>query len=197
MVLRKESEIVVEAKDREAKPENIESEAPDTTEEEATESVDVVDSTPARKKESIRKKSIPLLDEEHRMSAVIEASDGEVAKVGNHTETTIEVPPPSQPEADPSKPSSIASPAAPPSDPSLQLDCRKVSNMSSSSDWSWPSVQGQDKPREGGTAAGAGGLSLVLPEGPSRRISTLAPAEVDSPLATKVDKFTMIPHPGK
>ena len=52
--------------------ENIESEAPDTTEEEATESVDVVDSTPARKKESIRKKSIPLLDEEHRMSAVIE-----------------------------------------------------------------------------------------------------------------------------
>ena len=40
-------------------------------------------------------------------------------------------------------------------------------------------------------------LILSIPEGPSRRISNLAPGKVNSPLATKVDKFTMIPHPGK
>lgn len=205
MILRKESEIVEEVKVKDIKTENVESEAPAPVaadQDNVVEATDVVDNTPVKKgkEASVRKKSIPLLDQEHRMQvedqdhspAIREESEAKVALVQTMTEVA--------PTASLSSvaPSSISSPAPPPSNPSLQTGeaGRKTSDVSTSSNWSWPSVEGQDRHREN-QSPGAGGLNLGLPTSPSRRISTLAPAQVDDPLATQVDKFTMIPHPGK
>jgi len=202
MVLRKESEVV---EGKETKEESVETEEPATaaseqeTVEKAVEGADVVDTTPRKKKsESIRKKSIPLLDQEHRMSLVLEACEAELPVAEPQTVINTEVLSKSTAEAESSSvvsaasPAAPASPAPPPANPSLQPEVRKGSTVSSSSDWSWPSEHGQTKIRQDAQPG-----ALGLPEGTSRRISTLAPAQVDSPLATKVDKFTMIPHPGK
>merc|ERR1712110_1224989 len=70
---------------------------------------------------------------------------------------------------------------------------RKISEVSTSSGWSFSSQgENEDSVRGPGTS-----LGLETAEERSRRLSKLPPAEVNDPKATKVDKFVMIPHPGK
>jgi len=195
LILRKESEVVLDEKKVMEEITKISTAVPNTTEaevgEEATEIAD--DNNPVKKKrESTRKKSIPILDQEHRMVPVNEATESEVSEMKN-SEIRGEDAAQESTSSSSAAPSSSSSSSPAPSS-SLQPEMRKESAMSTSSDWSWPSVQGQVGGQEEATQSGQLGLNVPAQ---SRRISSLAPAEVDSPLATKVDKFTMIPHPGK
>lgn len=193
LVPRKESEVVLDGKEVMEEITESATVVPSTLEEEvgeeATEIVDAVDDNPVKKKkESTRKKSIPILDQEYRMVPVNEATELEIRGINN---SEIRREDAAQDSSSSVATSSSAAPSSSPSPspaPSLQPEMRKESAVSTSSDWSWPTVGGQ----EAGTQSGQLGVPAQ-----SRRISSLAPAEVDSPLATKVDKFTMIPHPGK
>merc|ERR1712212_1015619 len=103
-------------------PNTVEAEVGD----EATDIVDAVDDNQVKKKrESTRKKSIPILDQELRMVPVNEATEEEVSEIRRE-------------DAAQDSSSSVATSPA----PSLQPEMRKESAVSTSSDWSWPSVGG-------------------------------------------------------
>ena len=87
------------------------------------------------------------------------------------------------------------------------------SNVSTASSWSWPTHH--EEPRDVGEEDQEVGGMLEVGKDGSRRYSHLPPAKVKlailiswtsllsllsqitDPLATKVNKFTKIPHPGK
>jgi len=71
---------------------------------------------------------------------------------------------------------------------------RKISSISTMSDWSWPVyLQDEEKPAHNQSSHG-----LTIDLSPSRKFSKMAPAPIDSPLAKQITpKFTQIIHEGK
>merc|ERR1711970_101962 len=93
LVPRKESEVVLDVKEVMEEITDSATVVPNTLEEEvgeeAAEIVDAVDGNPVKKKkESTRKKSIPILDQEYRMVPVNEATELEVRGVNNNNSET-------------------------------------------------------------------------------------------------------------
>jgi len=206
LTLRRDSQIVIVKQPKQQTP-VIEGAIEIEADEEYEEQIDFTDAGAAMrmqeekiaeekessKKASLqRKKSIPLLDDE--MQNIKVKADVTVEVTESTSQDSFKSSSSVQP---PSSSSSQVQTSATLKTQSPQE--RKVSEVSTSSNWSWPTDTENDKFEEESKKPQktTTGLAVQDDKKSSRRISGLPPAQVSDPLAKKVKDFTVIPHPGK